>query len=70
MKERQHNKKEYAYYMDAELDRNKLNLEFQYFFSNQKYYNSSLDWKIINAHYFKNSSETEAENSEWNFSLP
>lgn len=64
MRERQHNKKEHAYYMDAELGRSKLNLEFQYLFSNQKYYNSSLGCKTINAHYFKNSNETEAENSK------
>lgn len=63
MRERQHNKNEYAYCMDAELGRSKLNLEFQYLFSNQKYYNSSLDCKILSAHYFKNSNETEAENS-------
>lgn len=64
IRERQQNKKEYAYYVDEDLDRNKLNLEFQYLFSNQKYYNSSLDFKIINAHYFKNSNKTEAENSK------
>lgn len=64
IRERQQNKKDYAYYVDEDLDRNKLYLEFQHLFSNQKYYNSSLECKIINAHYFKNSNETEAENSK------